>query len=286
MIPTLLGGRSLRRQLALRRQRALLRRRVASALDIAGFPAAREEARELVAAAAGDEPLVDRWLARRVDGEPMAWITGSATFCGQPIRVDPGVYVPRPQSEALARRAAARLPPRGLAADLATGSGALAVVMQRARPGARVVGTDLDPTACRCARSNGVEVWEGDLGAPVPVQLWGHFDVVTAVVPYVPSEHLEHLPRDVRRHEPCLALDGGPGGLASLEPATHWAATLLRPGGTLLLELGARQDAALLPALTAAGFGLAGRLFDADGDLRGVEALRRPQPGSSPTRAG
>jgi release factor glutamine methyltransferase len=78
---------------------------LAALLARAGFIAAREEAEELVVAADGDDVLLDSLVERRLTGEPLAWITGSVLFCGVQIRVDPGVYVPRWQSEELARRA-------------------------------------------------------------------------------------------------------------------------------------------------------------------------------------
>ena len=132
--------------------------------------------------------------------------------------------------------------------------------------------------ACRCAAANGVDVFAGHLDEPLPDDWRGRVDVVIAVVPYVPSDQLVFLPRDVREHEPLLALDGGPGGTRLLEPAVRAGAALLHPGGTLLLELGGDQDRALAGVLRAAGFAPARRLEDADGDLRGLEArLLRPR---------
>lgn len=240
----------------------------------AGFPDGRAQARELMQAARGDDDVLRSWLKRRVEGEPLSWLTGVTTFCGHTIRIDRGVYVPRYETEAIARRAIQRLPDGGLAADLATGSGAVAVALSRARPAARVVATDLDDDACRCARANGVEVYQGNLGAPIPTELSGGFDVVVAVVPYVPTDELVYLPRDIRRYEPRGALDGGVRGLELLQGAVRWAAVLLRRNATLILELGGEQDAHLEPALADAGFGPVDRIVDEDGDLRGIEAVR------------
>src|SRR5690348_12361138 len=82
-------------------------------LSRAGFIAAEDEANELLARAGGDVELLDSLIARRLTGEPLAWIIGKVTFCGVEIRVDPGVYVPRWQSEPLAHRAVDRLPSTG-----------------------------------------------------------------------------------------------------------------------------------------------------------------------------
>src|SRR6478609_11788750 len=106
-------------------------------LAAAGFVAAEEEAAELRVRAGEDRELLDALVARRLTGEPLAWITGSVEFCGLQIRVDPGVYVPRWQTEQLARRAAERLPDTGLAIDLCTGAGAIARVLTTASPDAR-----------------------------------------------------------------------------------------------------------------------------------------------------
>jgi release factor glutamine methyltransferase len=249
---------------------------VAGDLERAGFLDPREEAAELIEAAGGDADRLRDWVARRLDGEPLPWLTGYTVFNGHRIVVDRGVYVPRPQTEPLAQRAIDRLPEDGLAADLATGCGAIAVSLQQARPRARVVASDIDQSACRCAAQNGVEVYHGHLAQPLPPELHGRFDVVTAVVPYVPTEELVFLPRDVQRHEPGLALDGGPGGTSLLEEAAKSASTLLRRGGSLLLELGGTQDRALGPVFESAGFRLVYRIEDDDGDLRGVEVLANP----------
>jgi release factor glutamine methyltransferase len=251
-----------------------LRARVVSQLAEAGCVAPSEEADELIEAAASDVGLLDRLVARRVTGEPLAWVTGSHRFAGHRILVHPGVYVPRWQSEPLARRAAELLPDDGLAVDLCTGSGAIAVALARARPKARVLATEVDPDACACASDNGVEVFAGHLASPLPEGDRGHFDVVIAVVPYVPTDQLEYLPRDVREHEPLLALDGGPGGTRLLEQAVWAGAELLRRGGSLLLELGGDQAEELAGVLAAAGFAPARLFEDEDGDVRGIEAKK------------
>lgn len=252
---------------------AVRHRVVAGRLARAGSVAAGEEAVELLAAATDDTHL-ERLVARRVAGEPLAWVTGHVTFAGHRVTVHPGVYVPRWQSEELARRAAALLPEQGTAADLCTGAGAVALVVQRSRPRARVVGTEIDPVACRCATANGIHVRCGDLADPLLPALHGRCDVVTAVPPYVPTGELAHLPRDARDHEPTGALDGGPDGTRLLAAVARVAPRLLRPAGTLLLELGGDQDELLVPVLDAAGLTVRRRLRDADGDLRGIEVGR------------
>lgn len=253
---------------------------VAARLTAAGCVAAAEEAAELLAAAP-DAATVEAWVVRRERGEPLAWITGSVTFAGRAVRVDPGVYVPRPQTEMLARRAAALLPPNGRAADLCTGCGAVAHHLRAEVPGASVVAVDRDPAAVRCARANGVPAVRGDVGAGLASRC---FDVVTAVAPYVPTTELRLLPSDVQAFEPRSALDGGTDGLVLVRRVLADAARLLVAGGWLLVELGGEQDEALRPDLDAAGFGPSASWHDEEGDLRGLAAPWRPgRTGGAPT---
>jgi release factor glutamine methyltransferase len=210
-------------------------------------------------------------LSRRETGEPLAWITGRTWFCGTRVRVDPGVYVPRPHTEALARRAAALLPSGGRAVDLCSGSGAIARHLAARAPGAVVVGVDEDRSAVLCARRNGIPAVQSDVDAPLRA---GSFDVVTAVPPYVPDGAIGLLPADVRRWEPHRALAGGADGLGVARRVVRAAARLLRPGGWLLVEVGGRQDVGLAPDLDRHGFAQVVAMHDADGDLRAVVACR------------
>lgn len=145
---------------------AVDRDRLVERLERAGFVAAEEDADDLLRAAAGDAERLAALVERRLTGEPLAWITGEVGFGGRTVRIDPGVYVPRWHTEELARRAAVRLPDAGVAIDACTGSGAVAAALAAARPGARVLASDLDPTAVACARTNGVDARTGDLLAP------------------------------------------------------------------------------------------------------------------------
>jgi release factor glutamine methyltransferase len=245
---------------------------VARRLAAAGCVSAHDEAEQLVAGVVDDVDLEQR-VRRRESGEPLAWITGRVAFCGRPLAIDAGVYVPRPQTETLARRAVARLPASGRAVDLCCGCGAVAAHLAVSVPSATVVGVDIDPVAVRCARRNGVVASTGDLDSIRGPD--AGFDVVTAVPPYVPTRSIAFLPADVQRHEPRRALDGGADGLDVVRRVVTTAARLLRPGGWLLIELGADQDDALVPTLVAEGFGPAvERWYDDNGDLRGVAAAR------------
>lgn len=244
----------------------------AEALARAGFLAPDAEADALLRASVDGAGALDKLVARRMRGEPLAWITGFVAFCGLRIGVSPGVFVPRSHTEQLARRAAALLPNAGVAVDLCTGSGAVAAVLHSAHPEAIVLATDLDPTAVACARANGVDALVGDLDDPLPTSLRSSVDVVTAVVPYVPTEEFHLLPRDVRSVEPTRALDGGPRGTVFLTRAAERAARLLRTGGTVLLELGGDQAREMTDTLTGIGFSGIAVHRDEDGQDRAIEA--------------
>jgi release factor glutamine methyltransferase len=257
--------------------------RVLHALVEGGCVAPHEEANALLRAAREGAGPIDELVARRVRGEPLAWIIGWVSFCGIRVGVDPSVYVPRPHTQALTRRAVTLLPGDGIAVDVCTGSGAVAVVLGSAHPHASIVATDIDPVAVVCARNNGVRALEGNLDEPLSPSMRGRVDVMTAVVPYVPTEELHLLPRDVLANEPHLALDGGRRGTTVLARAAEAAARWLRPGGRVLLELGGDQAGEVATALADAGLSDIRLHRDEDGMDRAIEA-RRPDALATPSR--
>lgn len=218
--------------------------RVVDRLVAAGCVAAAEEAIELLASRP-DDAVLESWLRRREQGEPLAWIVGGMWFCGRRVRVEPGVYVPRVQSEELARRAAALLPVGGRGADLCTGAGVIAAHLAAEVPTAIVVGVDVDARAAGCARRNGVPSAVADVADALRAE--NGLDVVTAVPPYVPTGEIRLLPGDVRRYEPRVALDGGKDGLDLVRRVIVAGGRLLGRGGHLLIEVGGDQDEVLVP---------------------------------------
>ncbi|HEV2873029.1 MAG TPA: putative protein N(5)-glutamine methyltransferase [Actinomycetota bacterium] len=228
-------------------------------LAAAGCVSARAEADWLLEEAPDGDAL-GAMVARRVAGEPLQYVIGWAPFGRLRLRVGPGVFVPRPETEGLADRAAGHLrtaPEPRVGVDVCTGSGAIACFLAAEVPGARVLATELDPRALAWAAGNaeryGVELLAGDLDAPLPPGLAGRVDVLCANVPYVPTGAIATLPTDVRDHEPRLSLDGGPDGLdvfrRLVERAGHW----LAPGGGLYCEIGEDQAETAAGLLTAAG---------------------------------
>lgn len=175
---------------------------------------------------------------RRERGEPLAHVLGWARFGGLTIEVDPGVFVPRPQTEALAEHAASLAP--AVALDLFSGSGAIASVIADRNRAARVVAAEL--VVEECLRGNGLrygfEVVPSDVDDGVPAELEGSVDVLTANVPYVPTGALQYVPHD---GEPLAALDGGADGLDWIRRVVDVAPRWLRPGAVLLTECAADQ---------------------------------------------
>jgi release factor glutamine methyltransferase len=243
---------------------------VTQVLRDAGCIAASEEADELVRASAGDPDVLRDWVSRRTNGEPIAWLTGSITFCGFGLVVGPGAYVPRWHTEPLARRAVTLLPASGVAVDLCTGVGAIAAVLADAVPTATVFATELDADAAKYARRNGVHVFEGSLDDQLPREIEHRVDVMTAVVPYVPTDSLRFLPRDVLAFEPRLALEGGVDGTDLLVEVARRSTRWLRRGGWLLLEMGGDQAEPMAQVLRELGYEELDLMADEEGDPRAI----------------
>jgi release factor glutamine methyltransferase len=191
-----------------------------------------------------DDSLVARYdelLGRRATREPLQHLTGSAAFRHVELRVGPGVFVPRPETELLAGWAveqAAALP-EPVVVDLGTGSGAIAKAVADEVPAARVHAVELDEAAHAWAVRNlagsGVDLRQGDLGAAFD-DLAGRVDVVVSNPPYIPLEAWESVALEARDHDPHLALFSGDDGLDAIRAVERRAAVLLRPGGVVGVE--------------------------------------------------
>ncbi|HUW99002.1 MAG TPA: peptide chain release factor N(5)-glutamine methyltransferase [Acidiferrobacter sp.] len=207
---------------------------------------------------AQDEARWRELIARRVAGEPLAYLLGYTEFWSLTLRVTPAVLVPRPETEMLVERAL-ELGPRAAPlryADIGTGSGAIALALKKECPEAVVIGFDKSLAALAVAHTN-----SRDLGLDVlfvasdwlsAVKL-GQFDVIISNPPYIESTD-PCLCGEGLRYEPRSALDGGVDGLAALRSVIAAAIPALRPGGRLLLEHGATQGPATTDLLRRAGF--------------------------------
>jgi release factor glutamine methyltransferase len=225
------------------------RAEVVLALRAGGSVFAEEEADLLLAETATDTDLA-ALVRRRLDGEPLEQILGWAEFCGLRILVDPGVFVPRRRTELMVREAVrlARGTTTPAVVDLCCGSGAVGAAMAALLPEVELYAADIDPAAVRCAARNIAapgQVLQGDLFDALPPALRGRVDVVAANTPYVPTGAIVTMPPEARDHEARVALDGGADGLAVAGRVAAEAPSWLAPGGSLLVETGRRQSAAL-----------------------------------------
>jgi len=198
-------------------------------------------------------------LRRRLNREPLAYITGRREFYGLELHVTPAVLIPRPETELLVDLALARIPAAAErhVLDLGTGSGCIALSIAHARFRSRITAIDSAPGALAVARENaqalGIEnvaFAEGNWFAPVAGQ---RFELIVSNPPYV-AAHDPHLLQGDLRYEPRAALIGGVDGLDALRVIVAGAPAHLRPSGALLLEHGYDQGAACRILLEGAGF--------------------------------
>ncbi len=204
------------------------------------------EMRRLEAAAASAGASLNDLVSRRLAGEPLQYIEGSAAFGPIEVKVDRRVLVPRPETEGLYEIALKMVRNPEIVVDLCTGSGALALALKHAFPGATVFGTDISEEAVEVATENrmstGLDVYfaQGDLFDPLPASIFGEVDLLVANPPYVPKRDFADLPEDVRR-EPEVALLAGPTGLELIQRIGASASDWLRPGGVVICEIGETQ---------------------------------------------
>jgi release factor glutamine methyltransferase len=223
--------------------------------------------------------LFGRALCRRCAGEPLQHVTGEQGFRRIVLRVRPGVFVPRPETEVLVQTALDELASVSapVVVDVATGTGAVALAIADERPDATVFATDLSAEAVALARENAevlgadVSVFEGDLLDGLPRELRGQLDAVACNPPYVAEEARGSLPADVLA-EPPLAVFGG---IETYERLFSQAAGWLAPGGLVAVEIEEGTGDAVSKAAVKAGFEAIAVRQDLTGRDR-VVAGRRP----------
>jgi release factor glutamine methyltransferase len=225
-----------------------------------------------------DAAWLDAAVAQRLDDVPLAYLTGESDFRGLPLRVGPGVLVPRPETEGLVEWALECLQglPVPRVADLGTGSGAIALAIAAARPDAQIVAVERSAEALAVARGNGARLgltldWRaGDWWRPLAGE---RFDLVVSNPPYVAARD-PHLP--ALRHEPAAALVAGNDGLDDLRQIVGGALDHLQPGAWLLLEHGHDQGEILRSLLHRHGLQQAVTRRDLAGLDRCTGAHRGP----------
>ena len=255
-------------------------------LEESGIPGSRLDAERLLAFELGKdrsyllahfqdsvpESSVERFFARiteRRRGKPLQYLLGWQEFRGLEFEVTPDVLIPRPETELLVDAAVERFSEGNpILADVGTGSGCIAVATAAALPGSRVIATDLSEEALSVARRNAsrhqvserIQFLSGDLLLPLsPLGLEEKLDCVLSNPPYVAVRDLPALQREVRDWEPRLALVGGLTGLEIYKRLLPQALRFLKPGGTLIMEIGYNMQ----PEVTS--------LFDAAWNLEGIK---------------
>lgn len=205
-----------------------------------------------------DEYRLGYIIDRRIKGEPLEYILEEKWFMGLPFKVTPDVLIPRRETELLCEHAVQliRIDLAGKVLDLCTGSGCIAVSIARYTR-ARVTATDISPKASEIAKFNAkkhlvnVDIRVGDLFDAVPEK----FDMICSNPPYIPSAEISALMREVKDHEPRLALDGGRDGLKFYRKIAKQAPDHLNKGGILIMEIGCEQAKDVSSILLQAGFG-------------------------------
>jgi release factor glutamine methyltransferase len=258
----------------------------AARLTAAGIDTPRLDAELLLAEAAGAtrsqivsglvDPMhsrrtYDAWVKRRVNREPLAYITGRQGFRRIDLRVDNRVLIPRPETELLVAVVKVDRPCGIL--DIATGSGAVALALADELPDATITAADISPGALEVASVNAREIGASDRVTFVHSDLLesveGVFDAITANLPYVVAGDIDGLQPEVSMFEPRLALDGGEDGLDLVRRLADSAPAHLKPGGMLALEIGEGQAIETEHILRTAGFVETER----HEDLNGIERV-------------
>lgn len=205
-------------------------------------------------------PCAEELLARRLRGEPLAYILGVKEFYGREFRVDDRVLIPRPETELIVDAVCEVFGPceRFTFLDIGVGSGALLASIVCERPAAQGVGTDLSPGALEVAGDNcrllqvahRVQLVRSNLGQGLTP---GAFDALVSNPPYLSDLDMRRLGREVLGFEPRGALHAGHRGTELIQEVIWQASGLLRPGGLLLVEIGAEQGAEALGLLAGMG---------------------------------
>jgi len=240
-------------------------RQASQQLDQAGVAEARREAGSLLSHVVGKdrtflishaEELLDSHqfesfenaIARRAAGEPAQYITGTQDFFGRAFRVTPDVLIPRPETELLVEAALQMMNANAVICDVGTGSGCIAITLLCECQDSRVVAVDVSEAALEVAQENArqllvhekIEFVVSDCFAALH-QSEGRFDLIVSNPPYVAANQLPGLQREVRDHEPLVALSPGADGLTVIRRLLNDAPRFLSANGYLLMEIGFDQ---------------------------------------------
>jgi release factor glutamine methyltransferase len=259
-----------------------------------GVANARLEAEWLLCAVTGldrvglylqfDKPMTDSELAayralvvRRAKREPLQHILGSQEFCGLEYEVTADVLIPRHDTEVLVSEAFARYSDAATILDIGTGSGCIAIALQKLCTNASVTATDISGAALSVAGRNAgkhgvsIEFLLGSLFAPV---VGRRFDLIVSNPPYIPTADIDALDQEVREYDPRTALDGGSDGLGIYRQLIPSAVAHLNPGGWLLVEIGIGQAEEVVELLNITGNYLKPDIVPDPGGIERVVAVQ------------
>lgn len=239
-------------------------REASTVLDNSGVPDARRDAGSLLSFVIGkdrtflishgkdpvDDDSLDQlreFVERRAGGEPLQYITGVQDFYGREFRVTPDVLIPRPETELLVE-AALEVSEGAFICDVGTGSGCIAITLLCERAKARAVAVDKSAAALEIAKFNAAKQSVADRAMFVMSDCFDaldrseyQFDLIVSNPPYVSESALPGLQREVRDHEPLVALSPGADGLSVIRRLLTDAPAYLKPNGHLLMEIGFDQ---------------------------------------------
>lgn len=235
-------------------------------------------------------------VKRRAAGVPLQHILGETEFYSRVFKVEPGVFVPRPETERLVETAVTLLTPDDqrlvapVAVEIGCGTGVVGISLALELPRLTVHATDINPDAVDLAGRNAhslgaearVHLYQGSRFDPLPKHLRGQVDLLVSNPPYIRQEDIAGLPADVQGHDPHPALDGGPDGLVFYRSLAAGMAGWLRPGGHVAVEIGDDQATDVSAILAASGAVDVRVVQDYAGRDRVVTARVGPALGSDP----
>ena len=218
------------------------------------------------------QKTVESFIARRLDGEPVAYIAQSWEFYGLPVEISTDVLIPRMDTEVLVDTALEHISkkkPDARVLDLCCGSGCIGCAIAREATGTRVVLVDNSPEALKIAKNN---ARLNELNTRVncietnalerPPMLLGSFDLIVCNPPYIPTGDLETLDDSVKKYEPVQALDGGEDGLDFYRAILQNWKLAIRDGGTMMFEVGINQAEEVKKLMRISGFKDIQSVFD------------------------
>jgi len=226
-------------------------------------------------------------IKRRLGGEPVHYVLGKREFWSMDLRVTPGVLIPRPETELLVEQTLKTFGDRRSDTlrfmEVGTGSGAIAIALAKELEGCFIVAEDISPAAILVAEENAkaqgvsstIRFVVGDLFSAFKEEK-SQFDLIISNPPYIPSSQIGTLPGEIGEFEPKIALDGGPDGLGMMRNIVGRAASLLKDGGWLMLELGEGQGEVVEDMIRKTGFYTSSRITR---DYSGTDRVIRARKG-------